>query len=166
MDKNEYKKRLEELAVIKERKPAKSAQHNRFAKEIITEIDEETGEEYEIEVEIKDNPTLGFDLVKIKDRIALCELGCGEVVSNQIVEKRYCEFPVKHWRTKCKNCDCFVSPDGRGFIKGGAQIQNAYNRFFKGIKEPETQQEIIPYHNDQIPIEEITTNTGVIRRYK
>lgn len=166
MDKNEYKRRLEEFAVVKEKKPAKSPTHNRLAKEVVIEVDPETGEEIEVEREITENPTLGFE-VKIKDRIALCELGCGEVVTNQIIEKRLHDYPEKHWRTRCKNCDCYESPDGVGFIKGGTSAHSAWIRYLKhpeAFKDnPNPKFEPV---KGQVLIEEVATKEGVIRRYE
>jgi len=130
MDKNQFRSRIEELAVIRDRKPAKTPSHNRLAKETIIDVDEE-GNEIELEREITENDTLGFDLIKIKDRVAICELGCGELVLNQVIETKLVEYPKKHWRTRCKNCDCYVSPDKMGFIRGGPSIQSAFLRYFK-----------------------------------
>ncbi len=131
MDKNEFRRRLEQLAELRDRRPAKSPTHNRLVKETVTEIDELTGEEIEVEREITVNDTLGFDLVKIRDRVAVCELGCGDLVANQVIETKLVEYPKRHWRTRCKNCDCFVSPDGQGFIRGGTHIQGAFVQYFK-----------------------------------
>ena len=74
-------------------------------------------------VEIKENPTLGFDLVKLKDKHSICQLGCGEVVTNQVIERRLATTPKKHWRTRCKNCDRYVGPDGQTFIKASHAVQ-------------------------------------------
>ena len=143
MDKNEFRQRLEELAVIKDRKPTKTPSHNRLAKEVVTEIDEETGEEIEVEREITENSTLGFELVKLKDRTAMCELGCGDIVTNQVVESRLCDYPKPHWRTRCSSCGCFVSPDGLGFIEGGHAVQAAYQKYFRQVQETVTNDKII-----------------------
>lgn len=137
MDKNEYRRRLEEVAVIKEKKPVKTAEQPRWAKEIVIEIDEETGEEIEVEREVTENPTLGIEIVKIKDSVKLCELGCGDVVTNQLIEKKLHLFPKKHWRETCKNCNLTPHPAGIGFIKGGAQVQNEYRRYYLAQDNPD-----------------------------
>ena len=169
MDKEQLRKRLEEVAVLKDNKPARTANY-RPAIEYITEVDED-GEEYQVPVQITENPTLGFELVKLKDQHKLCELGCGEIVTNQIIEKRFGATPKSHWKTRCKNCDCYVSPDGEGFIKGGHQIQHAYMKHFNGVKVvKETKQantqdgpaRITEYADHT----EIVTNNNIIRRYK
>lgn len=166
MDKNEFRTRLEQVAIIKDRKPAKTAQHNRRATEIVVEYDED-GNEIEIEREITENPTLGFELVKVKEKNAICELGCGDIVTNQVVEKRYCETPKPHWRTKCNNCGCFVSPDGIGFIEGGHAVQAAYMKFFRGEKiRPELKpNQTVKYESGREYIEEVTNNS-IIKKYK
>ena len=170
MDPNELRQWLEQVAELKDRKPVRTASH-RPAIEYITEVDED-GEEYQIPVEVKDNPTLGFDLVKVKDQHRLCELGCGEIVTNQIIEKRHVITPKKHWRTRCKNCDCYVSPDGKGFIKGSHSVQHAFARYFneesgkskskKIINTPDGPGRVTEYE-DYI---EIVTNNNIIRQYK
>lgn len=127
MDKQKFKDFLQEVAVIKELKPSTTG----------VRLDENSGGEVRygnewIEVGRHENPTLGFKFVKTKDKMKACELGCGDVVANQVIESKICVTPKPHWRTRCVNCDCFVSPDGKGFIKGGIQIQNAYTRYFRG----------------------------------
>jgi hypothetical protein len=149
MDKFKFRQRLEELAEIRDRKPGKSPTHNRLARETVTEIDELTGEEIEVEREVTENPTLGFDLVKVKDRAAVCELGCGDIVTNQLIERKLATYPHKHWRTRCATCDHYVSPDGLGFIRGGHSIQQAYIVYFRNKTAIET-----------------ATNQAVIRRYE
>ena len=123
MDKDEFKQRVSELAEIKDIKPAKSGAHNRFTTEIVIETDE-FGEEYEVEREITDNPTLGFALVKLKPIEKPCQLGCGRIVEDQIIEQRMAVTPFKHYRTRCKNCARFLSPNG-SFVNGH-QIVHEY----------------------------------------
>jgi len=129
MDKQEYRKRIEELALIKDRKPTKSPTHNRLAKEIVIELDED-GNEIEVEREVTENATLGFDLVGIKPILRACELGCGDIVANQRIERRFNRMPEPHWRTKCVNCSCYVSPDGEGFIEQPSMVAAAYLKYF------------------------------------
>ena len=111
MDKDEFKQRISQVAVIKDIKPAKSGAHNRFTTEIVVEVDE-YGDEYEVEREITDNPTLGFELVKLKPVDRPCDLGCGQIVTDQIVEQRWAITPFPHFRTRCKNCTRYLSPNG------------------------------------------------------
>ena len=112
MDKDELKRRVAEVAVIKDIKPAKSGAHNRFTTEIVVEVDE-FGEEYEVEREITDNPTLGFELVKLKPIERPCDLGCGKIVTDQVIEQRMAITPFKHFRTRCRNCSRYLSPNGK-----------------------------------------------------
>ena len=170
MDKKEFRAKLEQVAELKDIKPARTANY-RPAIEYITEVDED-GEEYQVPVEVTENPTLGFDLVKLKDQHRVCELGCGEVVTNQVIERRLATTPKKHWRTRCKNCDHYVSPDGEGFIKGSHAVQLAFVKHFnfeigrgrpkKYIETPQGPARVT--ETDEYT--ETTTNDSVIRRYK
>lgn len=130
MDNKKLKEWIATVAEIKDLKPVKSPTHNRLATETVVEIDE-YGEEYEVIREIEENPTLGFKLVKLKDIHKLCELNCGIVVTNQIIEKRLCFTPQKHWRTRCATCGNYVSPDGKSLIEGGHTISYEFNKHFK-----------------------------------
>jgi len=76
------------------------------------------------------NPTAGFELIKLKDRIGVCEMGCGEIVKNQIVERRMAFTPERHWRTYCRTCQSFLHPDGETIVKGGHKIQAIYSAYF------------------------------------
>ena len=167
MKPEQLKELIKTVAEIKELKPAKSPKHNRLATETIIEIDED-GEEYEVVKEITENPTLGFQLVKLKEVARECQLGCGDMVVNQVVEKRFCSTPEKHWRTRCQNCGCYVSPDGEGFIEGSHVLYNAYVRHFnsiKGIETPEPKPIKFNPVNKQ-EYEEIVINDTIIKRYK
>ena len=109
------------------------------------------------------NPTLGFKIVKIKPVQRLCELGCGDVIANQQVEKRLCITPVNHWRTQCITCGKFISPDGQGFIKGAHSIQAAYMLHFKKAKAKAKQQEETSESDNQITEYGRTTESKWIR---
>lgn len=109
MNKDEFKQRVSEVAVIKDIKPAKSGAHNRFTTEIVIEVDE-FGEEFEVEREITDNPTLGFALVSLKPVDRPCEWSCGRIVTDQRLESRLAYTPFPHYRTRCTNCSLYKSP--------------------------------------------------------
>ena len=129
MDNNILKQWIESVAEIKELKPVKSTSHPRLAVEVFTEVDED-GEEQTIVREVNENPTLGFKLVRLRDQHRLCEIGCGDIVTNQVIEKRLCFSPEKHWRTRCATCGNYVSPDGKGFIEGGHTVAAAFVKWF------------------------------------
>ena len=113
MDKEEFKRRVAEVAVIKDIKPAKSGAHNRFTTEIVIEVDDD-GEEYEVEREITDNPTLGFALVELKPVDRPCAWSCGKIVTEQKIETRVAMPPFPHYRSRCNNCGLYQSPiDGK-----------------------------------------------------
>ena len=130
MDKHILKEWIKTVAEIKDIKPSRSPQHTRLAVEILTEVDE-LGEEHTIVREVTENPTLGFQLVKIKDQHKLCEIGCGDIVTNQVVEKRLCFNPEKHWRTRCATCGKYISPGGQGFIEGAHLVASEFIKYFK-----------------------------------
>lgn len=163
MDKIKFKEWIKTVAEIKELSPKKdpNIRLDNDAQDLVRH-----GDEW-VEVTAKANPTLGFQFVKLKDKTAVCELGCGDIVSNQVVEKRFCESPQPHWRTRCNNCGCFVSPDGVGFIEGGHQVQAAYVKFFKGEQlRPELKpNQTVKYDNGREYIEEVI-NDSIIRKYK
>lgn len=130
MDKKQIKEFIKQVAIIEEQKPKKdpNIRLDDDAEDLVR-----IGNEW-VEVTAKSNPTLGFKFIKLKETHKVCELGCGDIVTNQVIEKRLCLTPEKHWRTKCNNCGCFVSPDGESFIEGGHQIQAAYIRHFNALR--------------------------------
>ena len=83
-----------------------------------------------IEVSQKTNPTLGFKFIKLKDVERECMLGCGDMVVNQKVEKRFVFTPIRHWRTRCANCQCYVHPNGKEMIQGAHLVQATYLKYF------------------------------------
>lgn len=78
----------------------------------------------------KINEVEGYEIVKLKDNIKPCALGCGKDVKNQHVEKRLAFFPEKHWRIRCSVCQKYMKPDGDGFIGGSHQVQAEFIKFF------------------------------------
>jgi PHP family Zn ribbon phosphoesterase len=126
MDPKEFRSRLDELAVIKETKPKSKP---KMIKEMHVD---EFGEEYTIEVpEWTHNPTIPYKLEKIKPKSQACVLGCGNIVENQVVERRLALTPQKHWRTRCQNCTRYVHPTGNGFIEDSHQIASEYIKYFR-----------------------------------
>jgi len=81
-------------------------------------------------IKLDSNPTAGFELVKLKDRITECELGCGESVKNQVIERRLVFTPKIHWRIHCKNCHKFLHPDGVTLVSGAHKIQSISLAYF------------------------------------
>lgn len=129
MDPKEYRLRLEQLCELRDNKPARNA-----GERVNDESTEVVIDGHKVVIDQKHNPTLGFDLVKLKSQYKICELGCGQIVENQKIERRLCQIPQRHWRTRCSSCGCFVSPDGLTMIKGGAKIAAAYLNYFYDLK--------------------------------
>jgi len=128
MDSKEFKLRLAQVAVIKDIKPT-SLQHIKKQFEMQFELDSE-GNEIVIQVPIAiENPTLGVELVKVKTITKLCEMGCGRIVDNQKIEKRFASEPKPHWKTKCVNCGCYLAPDGETLLDGSNAAQAAFRSF-------------------------------------
>jgi hypothetical protein len=172
MDKQQFKDFIKSVAEIKDEKPTRTASSGRLPTEWVTETDPATGEEYQVERIIPlTNDTLGFTLVKIKPQSKLCELGCGDIVEDQVIERRFGETPKPHWKTRCKNCGCYVTPDGQGFVDNSHGIQQLYfQHFAQGvvrkivqIKQMDTQtSEIKEYHKEPNP-KWTTDEQGVVR---
>jgi len=76
------------------------------------------------------NSTVGFELVKLKDRSHVCQMGCGNIVTNQVIERKRAFTPQPHWRTHCKNCQAFLHPDGVNIVKGSHKIQSIFMAYF------------------------------------
>ena len=99
-------------------------------KKITKIIENEFGEEEVIEEEeVEYNTSLPFVLKELKPVVKLCEIGCGEIATNQIIQYKYYELPKPHWRTICRKCQKAVGPDGE-LVTGSVQIQNV---FFKHL---------------------------------
>lgn len=130
MDKKKFQEYINQVADVEYLKPVKTPgiRLDNNANDIVR-----YGDEW-VALTAKENPTLGFKFKKLKNSIKPCELGCGEMVENQIVEKRLATTPKTHWRTRCNNCGCYLSPDGEGFLKGGHAVAAAYLKFFNGMK--------------------------------
>lgn len=140
MDPNDFKQRLEELAVIKDTKPTGKP---KMIKEV--HLDED-GEEYIVMVpEEQYNPTMPFKLEKVKTRTEACAMGCGKIVDNQVIEKRLALTPQRHWRTRCQSCGYYLHPTGEGFIEGGHLVAQEYIKFFRKDPEPVDKQEYLKW---------------------
>jgi hypothetical protein len=90
-----------------------------------------------IRLSVDENPTLGFKFIKLKEKFDICKMGCGEVVANQIIERRLAFTPKKHWRIRCATCNKYQGPDGQSIISSSSGAQQAYIRYFKENKQEE-----------------------------
>ncbi|CAB4153776.1 hypothetical protein UFOVP641_25 [uncultured Caudovirales phage] len=116
MDKEQLRQFLEQVAQIEDmndygptgRKRGPTAQKVRFITRI--EIDDD-GDEIEIKEEIpKHDPYIGIVIKRLKPKERACELSCGRLVEDQVIEKRLILEPFKHYRTRCSNCSRYLSP--------------------------------------------------------
>jgi hypothetical protein len=103
--------------------------------QVMTEIiTNEFGDEEEVEIQTTDyNETLGYAIIGLKENYRLCEIGCGEIVSNQVIEKRLVTTPTKHWRTHCKACHKTRGPDG--IMMTSPQAQQAFSKWFNSKQD-------------------------------
>lgn len=111
MDRKQIKEFCELVGIVEELKPVTSPEFRPSEQTEMVKFKDQW-----IEVNREQNDTLGFKLIKLKDQYRLCELGCGEVIPNQIIEKKVHFTPQSHWRTKCMACKKWVSPDGTQMI--------------------------------------------------
>ena len=81
------------------------------------------------------NPTLGVRLTAVKKQTKLCEMGCGEMVTGQLIEHKKHISPEPHWRTKCTNCKKVRHPNGQELLDGSSvTINNLFYRWFAARK--------------------------------
>lgn len=162
MDKQRLKEFLASVAEIKELKP-KTSPTIRLDETDQNDVRLPNGEWIHINKET--NPTLGYEFVKLKEQNRACELNCGNIVPNQVIERRLNYHPKKHWKTKCVTCGKFVKPDGVGFDLNGTASQQSYIKHFaqKSRKQGEP---AANYTEDGREYEEIVTKDSIIRKYK
>ena len=72
--------------------------------------------------------SLDIEIEKLKPRFAECELGCGEMVKNQVIESYRMTFPVDHMRIRCVNCRMCKHPNGKELIHQNS-FQAEYKKF-------------------------------------
>ena len=73
-----------------------------------------------------ENITVPKKIKSIKHQPKLCDLGCGDIVVNQVIEKTFHFWPTSHWRTKCTNCQHYVHPQDGRLVKGVHAFQAYY----------------------------------------
>jgi hypothetical protein len=162
MDKEQFRRFIEQVAEIKEAKPKMTST---VALTQADQNDVKLPNGNWIHLDKETNPTLGFEFVKLKEQYRACELGCGKIVADQIIERKVYRHPQKHWRTKCVNCEIFVSPKGDSFIHGGNATQASFVRWFEKQSKL-TNKESLVTDDDGREYTEIVTNDAVIRKYK
>lgn len=145
MDRKTIKEFISQVAEIKEAKPVRVAN---VRQDPVSEDDQVPEDDSNlvwyhdqwVDLNLENNPTLGFKLVKLKPIERLCELnhvGCTDIVADQKIEKKFYRNPINHWRTRCVNCNRFIAPEGNGFVQGGVYTQSIFVKYFteKGIKK-------------------------------
>lgn len=130
MEPNEFKRRLEELAEIQPRREPRSAGRR--------EVDEPTeifrnGSSTEIDLE--NNHTLTLVIKQLRNSRQICE-DCDRFVERRTINYKLLDYPQKHWRASCKNCQKTLNPRNGNFDLSCVKAGAAYADFFKQEKEP------------------------------
>lgn len=157
MDYETLKRFIQSVAEIREKKPKGSPSLE------IVDYDEDGEPIYEVVDSLKDNDTFGYEIVKIKQIKKLCDLGCGDVVANQVIEKRFCEGPEPHWRTRCQTCGAYKHPSGQGFIEGAHQVAAEYVKWFNYLNSKSKTKDKIPVGTNKSNAIKSTKNTHWVK---
>lgn len=88
-----------------------------------------------IEINRHHNPSLGFKLKKLNDHVQACEIGCGKIVANQVIEYRFVNPDEKRFRIKCTNCGKYKHPERDGIIEQSALVQTVFANYRKSLKD-------------------------------
>jgi hypothetical protein len=113
-------------------------------------------------VEAEPNPSLpGLKWMSLKPVERLCQLGCGDSVIDQRIERRLAFTPTRHWKTRCANCQKYVHPDGGSLVDGSQAAQKIYQTWLAG-ENPNPGRQVIE-HSDHT---EIITNTSIIKQFR
>lgn len=116
MDKEQFRQFLEGVAEIQDMNDygpsGCSRGPNANKVQFVTRIEvDEDGEEIEVTEEIpRHDPYIGIVVKRLKPITKPCQLGCGKVVDDQVIEQRLIMTPFKHYRTRCNNCSHYLSP--------------------------------------------------------
>jgi hypothetical protein len=113
-----------------------------------------------IEIDRKTNPTLGFKFIKLKPVQRLCQLGCGDIVPDQIIERRHVQYPHPHWKTRCATCHKYLMPTGELALTSGS-AQRAYHAW--AISNGAVGETRTIEHQDHT---ETITNNSIIKKYR
>ena len=117
MDPELFRKKLEEFAELKQVKTPKTAA-----------IRESDGPETvfrggaEFSVEADNNPTLNWEIKKLKPHIAVCE-DCHDVTTDRRIEHKLNDTPYKHWRSRCTACEMYKDPATGKFCMTGHEFR-------------------------------------------
>jgi hypothetical protein len=131
MDRTKLKQFLYEVAEVEELKPKKLA----TLKQDDDEINQVLYQGQHIELNIKQNPTLGIKIKGLKPIVKECQLGCGQSIANQRIEFKHYGYPEPHWRTRCDNCQKYVSPCGEFLIDNASTFNAAYIKWVNARKK-------------------------------
>lgn len=133
MDNQQLKQFIQEVAEIKELTPTRTPTIRQSTDDEVSEV--RIGDEF-VNINMDSNPTLGFKFIRLKEVHRACDLGCGNAVANQVIEKKWFSYPRPHWRTSCKNCSAVVHPNGQELIHGtGSQVQVIFYKWVRDMTD-------------------------------
>lgn len=73
------------------------------------------------------NITIPRKVKGVKREPKLCELGCGKIAVDQVVDITFQKYPEKHWRKKCNFCQYYQLPDGT-FARNSQQLYSILSK--------------------------------------
>jgi hypothetical protein len=130
MDPELFKKRLEEIAELKQAKVPRAAGRAEATEPEIIKRGDQT-----FSIDLKDNPTIAWTIKKLKPHVAVCE-DCRQVVENRLVEIKHYDLPNGHWRKNCKGCNKSQNPYSGKFDVDNKKIFHVYCCYLKDLPEP------------------------------
>ena len=125
MDQELFLQRLNDLAVLKRIKVAKSAN----VREADTACDVFRNGETLI-IDKDNNSTWAWEIKRLKPIVKPCE-DCGRECQDRIVTKSLYSFPQKHWRQHCNGCNRVQNPNTKEYTLMPMQAQACFITWFK-----------------------------------
>ena len=127
MDQNTFRSLVEQVAQIRDGAGKNSGGRPVQPRRVVVTETDEFGEEYQVErIEDGVNPTLPFQIHKLKPVHALCTIGCGKIVQDQVVHKKLHPNPQPHWRTHCVKCQIWLGPQNQ-LLRGSIAAHHAFS---------------------------------------
>ena len=120
MDKDLFLKQLEQFAVIKPVRVAKSGN--------LREADEpneifRNGKTFVIDKD--NNSTLNWTIKEVKQNYRPCE-DCGKQVVNRRIWRRVFYTPDRHWRTTCSGCNLTQHPETKEYVVANSSVTTVF----------------------------------------
>lgn len=124
MDHDEFLKKLNEFAELKAIKPARNAGAREAFEDAIIQRHGKS-----LVLDYKNNQTWAYEVKKLKNQVRACDY-CSNPVKNQIITKRYLNYPEPHWRESCNSCQMTKNPETGKFDIKKIQEQTVFASYF------------------------------------